>query len=368
MFARVCVFEHSLIPMSFQPPPVPGSAQQLQGRSLQQWCPSTTHYLEGFSLSRCYNTRNGVELRPTERLIPTGSVSHPLFRGACWIGGGSKKFPGFGSLIHSGDINARKHYMWIFCWDVRCQTTRARGAGHFIFFHEKPPVFSGNTLPAHSLCGGSDVTHTMIFLLIQRCFCFTADLFLYFIEYISYGSVTTLNIVHFEIKWIKWWFVYWIFVILNDWIHIFCTGTPTAFPINRIFETIFSPILTYLQPGPDRLIALVDRTEFFQATAVPFLVFSRSGLVAKPTYVEKRLRPQSAEVQESCLTAPSMHGPVQESSAGSPPVRNVNQWRRQQGKNQPVIIVALSCWEGEDFWALGFHFCSTATFALVRQI
>lgn len=80
--------------MSFQPPPVQGSAQQLQGRSLQQWFPSTTHYLEGFSLSRCYSTRNGVKLQPKERPVPIGSVSHPLFmislwnysRGVCWIG------------------------------------------------------------------------------------------------------------------------------------------------------------------------------------------------------------------------------------------------------------------------------------------
>ena len=76
----VCVSLNTCpFPLSLQPPPVPGSAQQLQERSLQQWCPSTTHYLEGFSLSRCYCTKNGVKLRPKERLVSIGSVSHPLF-------------------------------------------------------------------------------------------------------------------------------------------------------------------------------------------------------------------------------------------------------------------------------------------------
>ena len=36
--------------------------------------------------------------------------------------------------------------------------------------------------------------------------------------------------------------------------------------------------------------------------------------------------PQPAVVQESGLTAPSMHRPAQESSTGSPPARNVIQW------------------------------------------
>lgn len=75
----VCVFGDSPIPMSSQLPPVPGSAQQLQGCSLQQWCPSTTHYLEGFSLSRCYSGRKGVKLRCKERLVSIGSLSLPLF-------------------------------------------------------------------------------------------------------------------------------------------------------------------------------------------------------------------------------------------------------------------------------------------------
>lgn len=75
----VCVFGYSPIPMSFQLPPVPGCPQQLQGSRLQQWCPSTTHYLEGFSLSRRYSARNGVKLRCKERLVSIGSFSHPLF-------------------------------------------------------------------------------------------------------------------------------------------------------------------------------------------------------------------------------------------------------------------------------------------------
>lgn len=75
----VCIFGNLPIPMSSQLPPVPGSAQQLQRCSLQQWCPSTTHYLEGFSLSRCYSGRNGVKLRCKERLDSIGSLSQPLF-------------------------------------------------------------------------------------------------------------------------------------------------------------------------------------------------------------------------------------------------------------------------------------------------
>lgn len=71
----VCVFGDSPIPMSSQLPPAPGSAQQLQGCSLQQWCPYTTYYLEGFSLSRCYSGRNGVKLRCIERLDSIGFLS-----------------------------------------------------------------------------------------------------------------------------------------------------------------------------------------------------------------------------------------------------------------------------------------------------
>lgn len=53
----------------------PGSAPQLQGCTLQQWCPHTTHYLEGFSLSRCYSGRNGVKLRCKEKLVWIGSLA-----------------------------------------------------------------------------------------------------------------------------------------------------------------------------------------------------------------------------------------------------------------------------------------------------
>lgn len=56
-----------------------GSAQQLQGGSPQQWCPSTTYYLSGFSSSRCYSGRNGVKLRCKEKLVSIGPLYHPLF-------------------------------------------------------------------------------------------------------------------------------------------------------------------------------------------------------------------------------------------------------------------------------------------------
>ena len=75
----VCVFRNSPIPISSHIPPAPGSAQQLQGSSLQQWCPSTTHYLEGLSLSRCYSGRNGVKLRCEEGPGSIGPFSQPLF-------------------------------------------------------------------------------------------------------------------------------------------------------------------------------------------------------------------------------------------------------------------------------------------------
>lgn len=58
---------------------VPGRVQQLQGCSPQQWCPCTTHYLKGFSLSRCYSGRNGVKLRCKERLFSIGSLPLLLF-------------------------------------------------------------------------------------------------------------------------------------------------------------------------------------------------------------------------------------------------------------------------------------------------
>lgn len=77
---KVCIFGASPIPMSAQlPVAVAGIAQQLQGCSLQQRCPYTTHYLTGFSLSRCYSRRRGVKLRCKERPDSIGSLCVPLF-------------------------------------------------------------------------------------------------------------------------------------------------------------------------------------------------------------------------------------------------------------------------------------------------
>lgn len=104
-------------------PSLPGSAWQLQGCSLQQWCPYTTHYLEGFSLSRCCSGRKGVKLRCKERPVSVGSLSLSHYswftyritpvkqRGPVWWGGALCS-QGLHSVIPTYDQYKDFNNMW----------------------------------------------------------------------------------------------------------------------------------------------------------------------------------------------------------------------------------------------------------------
>lgn len=132
----VCVFGDLPNPMSSQPPPVPGSAQQLQGCSLQQWCPHTTHYLEGFSLSRCCSGGNGVKFRWKERLgsnrVSLSPAIHvfraELHRSRGWEGGRRHFVPRV--CIHAVPLamNARRRHKDVEFhrdWSTTCENARA---------------------------------------------------------------------------------------------------------------------------------------------------------------------------------------------------------------------------------------------------